>query len=74
MTCDKGYQGECCCMCEHQITLMCHPANERIGKGSIAYQFGAWACSVDLQRITKERTAVFMDRKHGICELFQLRK
>lgn len=34
---------ECCCHCQHQVSVNCHPGNQQIGRGSMSIGFG-WAC------------------------------
>jgi len=73
--CDKSYDesGQCCCNCEHQKRLMCHPSNVKVGKGSIMSQM-AWACVVMFGDKSNEGNYIFRDNKHGMCELWIKRK
>jgi hypothetical protein len=63
MTCDKT---ECCCKCQHQKPINCHPKNESIGKGSISDRLG-WACLA----FTEENVGIFSEQEHGVCALFK---
>lgn len=67
--CKKQFNNECCCNCLHQRELMCHPCNSNIGKGSILKGMGAYACIVIFGDGSNLGTAVFFDKKHGLCEL-----
>lgn len=65
-SCDKGYQGSCCCNCKHQLVLLRHPWNN-IFKGSISEETGLYACKI-FHEIDKNRKAVVYESKHGSCE------
>jgi hypothetical protein len=66
MSCDKT---ECCCKCQHQTPLNCHPWNQSIGKGSISDRMG-WVCL----EFKEENIGVFSDTEHGMRELFEERE
>lgn len=75
--CDKGYKGNCCCLCKHQRTIHAHPQNKRYPfRGSIKESFG-WGCLVFIEMEKHEETIkqtsgiIFSDREHGICECFE---
>lgn len=71
MSCDKGYQGQCCCNCQYQVELHCHPSNERLGKGSTRDSMNVYACIAMYEDESNKGRATFMDREHGMCELHQ---
>ncbi len=70
MSCDKGYKGECCCECEHQLEIhVC-------GCGKCSKVTG-YICKV-FWEISKadgkdDRQVSHSDNKHGCCELFEIR-
>jgi hypothetical protein len=65
MNCEKS---ECCCKCQHQKPINCHPWNESIGKGRISDRLG-WVC---LGFVDEGKNAgIFSEREHGMCELFE---
>ena len=68
LVCEKN----CCCNCSHQLKLMCHPWNKEFGKGSINEPCG-YVCVVEFEDRSNKGTAIFSDKKHGMCEL-HLRK
>jgi hypothetical protein len=59
---------ECCCNCQHQIPIHCHPGNKLIGNGSLSDQLG-WGC-LGFANCDDWRVAVFSESAHGLCELF----
>lgn len=67
--CNYGHLGDCCCNCVNQIKIMNHPSN-KIGNGSILSQFG-WACKAYIDGQESVNQAIFMDRKHGMCEFYE---
>lgn len=73
LSCEHG--GRCCCNCVHQLKLMNHPANKTFGKGSILEPCG-FACTVMYGDEDKnnQRSAIFSDRVHGICEMHFYKK
>ena len=64
----KCAAAECCCKCRHFAPLGCHPWNKAIGRGSMTEIMG-WACLVFLND-SEAGAGVFMDRGHGMRELF----
>jgi len=68
--CSKSkFEGLCCCNCSHQLTLMKHPSNTNFGRGSISEKCG-YACAVMYGDGSNEGTAIFSDRQHGMCEMY----
>lgn len=69
------HDGSCCCNCEHQKKLMCHPWNKGFGEGEITKRCG-WVCDVftDKELDPKGDWVMFSDRKHGMCELWTARE
>ena len=70
--CELDENGECCCTCHWKVKLMCHPWNERFGKGRISEACG-WACTNPGSDLSSKGMVVFMDREHGRCELYRER-
>ena len=70
MSCDKGYKGQCCCGCIHQIALTKHPWNKEPHKGSIMDKTGLYACTVT-HYTDKTYEGIISDREHGACELWR---
>lgn len=68
-SCNNGYKGDCCCNCKNQLELACHPSNHKIGKGSILDNIGYICLGLNKEDPTYQK-AVFMDNKHGMCELY----
>lgn len=68
-----NHEGRCCCNCNKQRTLQCHPWNEsNMFKGSIRNQVmddkgnDIWVClALD--------EAIVMDRKHSMCEMHEFK-
>ncbi len=80
--CKEGYDGMCCCNCQHQVKLFCHPSNgkqlaygfledkRQIGVGAINQQMG-WIC----EGLRYDNNHVmFFDFEHGMCEEWMPRK
>jgi len=68
--CKKGWHdGSCCCNCQNQRKLMCHPWNKEFGKGSIMESCG-WVCLFPLDDGSSKGEVIFFDREHGMCELY----
>ncbi len=64
--CEHGWHdGSCCCNCENQLELRKHPWNKDFGKGSISEGCG-FVC---IAFASEERSAIFSETKHGMCEL-----
>ena len=62
-TCDQGYQGQCCCLCKHQLKLLvCDCGRCPTIKG--------YVCKVFWEMDKKKGGAVYTENKHGCCELF----
>lgn len=70
---DPINSGQCCCICRHQIQLMCHPWNTKFGKGYMSQQCG-WACIVEYEDKSNKGRIIFYDHEHGLCELYQQQK
>lgn len=51
---------------------MKHPWNEGIGKGKISEQLG-WVCVGGFEDQPELNIAIFSDREHGACEMYQPR-
>lgn len=80
--CDKGWNGNCCCNCKNQVNINCHPSNGnvkaygfledriKVGKGSISETF-AWGCECfrGMTDGSDKNQIIFMDNKHGMCEM-----
>lgn len=67
-TCDKGYKGTCCCMCQYQEPVHKHPWNKsELAKGRITEVMGYVCRSLELPNI-------FSESQHGCCELYLKRK
>lgn len=62
--------GQCCCICKHQLKLMCHPWNKTFGRGSISKQCG-WVCTVMYGDESNKGQGLYFDGEHGLCELFK---
>ena len=60
---------ECCCKCDYQKSVKCHPWN-KIGRGPISKTFG-YVC-FGLYLFEDSKALIFYDHKHsnGGCELF----
>lgn len=61
---------DCCCTCESQIKLMCHPWNESFGKGPITEQCG-WVCAMEFEDGSNKGINMFFDFGHGLCEMYE---
>ena len=55
MTCDKGYEGDCCCECHYHLEV----------EGLLP---GGYVCIVTWV-LTEGYTAIYDSQKHGCCEL-----
>lgn len=59
------WPNQCCCKCKHQFKIYKHPWNKGKAKGSISELFG-YGCLAP-----EERTIIFFDKEHGLCETFR---
>ena len=63
--------GGCCCACAKQIEIVGHPWNENPEmKQSITTVVG-YGCGAMAETIPTQ--VIFLDKKHGFCEMFQRR-
>ena len=69
--CDKGYEGRCCCNCEHQRPVVGHPSNRHFPSKSIVVQHG-YICMIPDPDFYPQ--VVFFESKHGMCEYWQERE
>lgn len=60
-----SYKGDCCSLCRHHKPLARHPSNKEPFRGAINDEFGYVCFAPEFD------VAVFFDRKHGICEMFE---
>jgi len=66
MTCKFGYQGDCCCECEHQLKIhVCRCGHCPTTEG--------YVCIVR-HSIDHDYHCIYKTDEHGICELFTPRK
>lgn len=64
--CDKGYQGDCCCLCEYQLKIhVC-------GCGKCSKVEG-YICIVRYDD-QYEYSCTYKTNQHGCCELFRRKK
>lgn len=72
MSCDKGYKGDCCCKCKHQLKIhVCDCGKCATVKGWICKIFYEMAESSGKSH--RHKVVTYMDRKHGCCEMFEKR-
>jgi hypothetical protein len=69
--------GGCCCNCQHQIRLNCHPWNQKIGRGNISTKMGTVCMAMinttppTTEHLKSDYNAgIFFDGDHGYCELW----
>ena len=68
-------KGKCCCNCQHQLEVRCHPWNQLIGKGRISETMGYVCLSFAVpDEDNEEPIAIFDESKHGICEMHKMRE
>ena len=68
---------QCCCKCQHQVEIGCHPWNKRKPFKGPCNQWFGWGCAVESvidAKIKKIHTVTFRDTEHGLCELFYNRE
>ena len=69
-TCDKGYQGDCCCLCDNQAKIEDMRTSKNIG----------WGCLLQIKYYNydpireKEKIVYSSKSKHGACEGFSKRE
>jgi len=68
MNCTQSqFNGRCCCNCQNQIIVRCHPWNKVIGKGSITEPMGYLCAAGEMNE--DRRVGIFFESAHGMCEL-----
>lgn len=74
MICHKPeWKNRCCCNCQHSVTIVKHPWNSGIAKGSIKDILG-YGCSAN-----EKGNIIFFDvdteneGHHGLCEMHTTR-
>jgi len=74
MAYNKCIHSRCCCKCEYQSKIRCHPCNTNIGKGRMTKILG-YACSGMNTQPKVKNNLIFFEHKHlGSCEVFTPRK
>lgn len=67
--------GRCCCNCANQMLAMKHPWSAGAAKGGCTEVMGALCAEPSMPLGDGgQRTAVFFDSLHGMCEMHEHRK
>ena len=64
---------KCCCRCDFQERLRCHPCNNKIGKGPMSKTLGYACHGLNVEDNTRNEL-IFYENKHGECELFTIKR
>ena len=65
--------GQCCCSCKYQMVAFCHPGNQSVGKGRVTTIMGYLCAVPDFSTPGGDKSAVFFEGKHGLCEMWENR-
>jgi hypothetical protein len=63
-----SYKGMCCCNCKYQVIVKKHAGNKGKAKGKASEVMG-FGCNNP--EYASHNQVIFMDRKHGMCELHE---